>query len=301
MKTILFVLVTVLTLTACGNGGESTGFYDANGNMISEFRIAMLIDENNPEAGRASAIFRESLSEVIGIPVTEVEGISHLIGLEAMRGGSLDMMLGSGFTFLTAESFMDVEFLAMLYNPNASNANSLFLVGANQTHINSLADLENESFAFVDTASQSGFLFPMYELVSTLGLDHNQMLNPGYFFSDTLLTGNHDASAMAVANGNVAGAVVVDVMLDHLVDNGIIDANSFRVIHSVEILASAGYFVPSTLPQELIDMVRTFLLEFDDEDFFATTQGNPNVRFVPHDPAELLPIRSLTQRLEIGQ
>ena len=304
MKKLLLAVVTVLgvfVLVACG-GGESTGLYDDDGNEITELRIGLLIDEGNPEAGRASSAFRDAMSEAIGIPVVEIEGVSHLIGLEAMRGGSLDLMVASGFTFLTAEQMqLEVEFLAMQHNPDAEPASTVFITAAENTHIQTIADFEGESFAFVDTASMTGFLLPMYELVSTLDRDHTQMLNPGYFFSATILSGAHDASVMAAANGDVAGAAVVSVFVDNVIASGIIDEDSIRIVHALEPQGSGGYMVRSSLPQSLIDDLRTFLLEFDDEEFFATIQGSPNARFIPHDPAELTHLRSLMERLEIGQ
>ena len=324
MKKLLLGLMAMLGLVvfmACGSddnrtSGNSSGANGASSDSddldraallaeygITELNIGLMILDDNPEAGRANEEFRLALEEAIGIPVNEIEGVSHLIGLEAMRGGSLDLFMASPFTYLTGALNIDdlnVEFLATMHNPDADAGNTLFITAAENTHIETLADFEGESFAFVDTASLTGFLFPMYQLVSTLDLDHTQMLNPGYFFSTTILSGGHDASLMAVVNGDVGGAGVASVIIDHMIASGVIAEDDFSVIYEMEPGPEAGYIVRSDLPQFLIDDLRTFFLEYDDTEFFYNIHGSENARFVETDPANFEHLRGLMERLEIG-
>lgn len=307
MKRLLLV-ITVITSTfiliACGNVGSTNtaaGINDTNAHDVTELRIGLVLMDDNPEAGRASDEFLQAMEAAIGIPVVAVEGISHLIGIEAMRGGSLDVMLASPFTYKTAAPVVDVEFLATLHNPDQSAGSTLFITAPENTHINSLADFEGESFAFVDTASLTGFLFPMYQLVSTLDLDHTQMLNPGYFFNTTILSGGHDASLMAAINNDVGGAAVVSTVIDHMIDAGMLTEADFRVIYTMDPSPEAGYIVRSELPQNLIDDLRTFLLEYENTDYFYNVHGSENVRFIPTDPSEFEFLGSLMESLEIGE
>lgn len=312
------LLMLVVSLTACGVEAEVTQLTTTERAEMSraellahygitELNIGLVMLDDNPEAGRANENFRLALEEYIGIPVNEIEGISHLVGLEAMRGGSIDMFFASPFTYLTGAlniDDLDLEFLAAVHNPDAAPGGTLIVANANHAaanNIQTIADFEGESFAFVDTASMTGFLLPMYEFVSTLNRDHAQMLNPGYFFSNTILSGQHDASLMAVANGDVAGAAVASLILDMFIENGIIETEDVVVIDQIVENAPAGYIVRSELPQFLIDDLRSFFLGFDDEDYFANIQGSPNSRFVESNPADFNHLRSLMQTLEIGQ
>jgi len=318
----VFAFITVLglglLLTACG-GAEAAPVAltaeEAAGMTreemlahygITEINIGLVMMDDNPEAGRANDEFRQAMEAYIGLPVNEIEGISHLIGLEAMRGGSIDMFFSSPFTYLTGVlniDDLDLEFLVSSYTPNPGPAGSVII--ANAAHaaasgITSIADLEGESFAFVDTASMTGFLLPMYEFVSTLDLDHTQMLNPGYFFSNAIISGGHDASAMAVAHGDVAAAAVAISVLDMFIESGVVNPDDFIVVQEIIEMAPAGYVINSSLPQFLIDDLRSFFLSFDDEDFFYRVHGNPGVRWVMSNPADFEHLKSLMQTLEIG-
>jgi len=299
MKKLLWLVSAVFVLVACD--GESTGLYDDHGNEVTELRIGLLIDENNPEAGRGAAAFREALSAAIGIPVREIEGVSHLVGIEAMRGGSLDLMVASTFTFATAEQILGVEMLTANFNPDAPPAGPVIITSTENTHIQTLADFEGESFAFVDTASMTGFLLPMYQFVSTLDRNHTQMLTPGYFFSNTILSGAHDASLMAAANGDVAGAAVASVLLESAVANGLVSEDALRVVYTIPPVGDGGYMVRSCLPDDLIEDIRAFLLDFEDEEVLEIMLGSRNARFLPPNQADLDSIRGLMRALEIGE
>ena len=308
------MVVGLFVLVACGSADGSVGL---EGNSpeaqamaerlaeygITELNIGLVMLDDNPEAGRANDTFRQELEAVLGIPVNEIEGISHLIGLEAMRGGSLDMMFSSPFTYLTGAlniADLEVEFLVTMHNPDAGAGHTIFITAAENTHINTLADFEGESFAFVDTASLTGFLLPMYEFVSTLDTDHAQMLNPGYFFSTTILSGGHDASFMAAVNGDVAGAAVVSPIVENMIASGIASEADFRIVHELDPAPDAGYIVRSELPQFLIDELRDFFLNYDDAEFFYSIHGSENARFIETDPSNFDHLRGLMERLEIG-
>ena len=296
-------MVMIGFLVACGADASSTGVYDANANEITQLNVGFVLMDDNPEAGRANEEFRQALEDAIGIPIVEIEGISHLVGLEAMRSGSLDLMFASPFTYLTGLMNIDdlaVEFLVSMLNPDVAEGNTLFITAQENEHISTLADLEGESFAFVDTASLTGFLFPMYQLVSTLNTDHTQMLNPGYFFSTTILSGGHDASLMAAINGDVAAAAVVSTVIEHMSAAGVVSEDDFRIIYEMEPAPAAGYIVRADLPQTLIDDLRTFFLGYDDADFFYNVWGSENARFVATDPTDFEHLIGLMQSLEIG-
>lgn len=305
---------SLMTLGACSDADASTQFepgtpeYERAALLadygISQINIGLVMLDDNPEAGQANDDFRQALEDHLGLPVNEIEGISHLIGLEAMRGGSIDMFLASPFTYLTGAlniDDLDLEFLVSIVDPDAAPSGTSIITSSANTHINSLADLEGESFAFVDTASLTGFLLPMYEFVSTFDRDHNQMLNPGYFFSSTILSGQHDASLMAVANGDVAGAAVASNIIDMMTASGIIDEGDIKVIHVIDSSAPAGYVVRSDMPGFLIEEMREFFLAYDDEAFFDNIHGSAQTRFQETDPSTFDHLRSLMLTLEIGQ
>ena len=302
-KLLLGVLVTagLFTLTGCGDSVPAEG---AREDGVTTLRIAQVTNSDDPEAGRASAEFTQAMAEALNIEIIEVEGVGHLIGIEAMRGGSLDVMVASPFTYLSAvEAGVNLEFLVTTFNPDASHNNTTIIVGAGNDHIQTLADLEGKTFSFVDTASLSGFLNPMYLFVSTFDLDHTRMMmfEPGYFFRNAIVSGTHDGSLMAAVNGDVTAAAVGSMLIDNALESGIVSESDFRIIHALDPDPLAGYIVRSDLPQTFIDDLREFLLNFDDEEFFINIHRSQNARFIPTNHADFAHLRGLMERLEIGQ
>jgi phosphonate transport system substrate-binding protein len=304
MKKLLLGLVTVLGLVVLTGCGDDTPAAGARADGVTTLRMAQVTNSDDPEAGRASAEFTAAMAEALNIEIIEIEGVSHLIGIEAMRAGSLDVMVASPFTYLSGVvAGVDLEFLVTTFNPDANHNNTTIIVGHGNDHIQTLADLEGETFAFVDTASLSGFLNPMYLFVSRFNLDHSRMMmfEPGYFFSNAIVSGSHDGSMMAAVNGDVTAAAVGSMIITHLVNSGVVNEDDFRVLYALPPDPLAGYIVRSDLPQTFIDDLREFLLTFDDEDFFARIHNSPNTRWIPTVHADFEHLRGLMERLEIGQ
>ena len=304
MKKLMLGLVSLLGLFVLVGCGDDTPAEGARADGVTRLRIAQVANSDDPEAGRASTEFTAALAEALNIEIIEIEGVSHLVGVEAMRAGSLDVMVASPFTYKTGVlAGANIEFLVTIFNPDAAHNNTTIITGADNDHIQTLADLEDETFAFVDTASLSGFLNPMYLFVSTFDLDHTRMMmfEPGYFFRTAIAAGTHDGALMAAVNGDVAGAAVGSMIIDHMVGSGVVNENDFRIIHALQPDPLAGYIVSSDLPQTFLDDLRDFLLNFDDEEFFANMHGSPNTRFIQTNHADFAGLQRLMDRLAIGQ
>jgi len=90
----------------------------------------------------------------------------------------------------------------------------------------SLAALEGSRFAYVDPISNTGRNAPR-RLLEKRGLD------PEVFFSDTLLTGSHDKSIRAVADGIVDGAAVDHLILEAMLLEGDSAASRVRIVERI--------------------------------------------------------------------
>lgn len=294
MKKLLLssmVLAATALLAACG---QTEGQAASGG--VTEIRIAQAIDESNPESGQANEAFRLALEEYIGIPVVEIENVSYLVGVEAMRAGNVDIMLASVFNYVRANEVVPVEMLAAVANPLNPPAPTIFITRSDRDDINTLADLEGKSFAFVDAASTSGFLFPQYHLVEELGLDPSLIMNSGYFFDTAVFSGGHDTSLMGVNFGDYDAAAVIGSILPML--ESVVDLDDIKIIDETMPTPPAGYIVRSELPAELIEQIRSFMLSYDDASFFENVWQNPDARFVESDEAAVDHVRSMMQVLE---
>ena len=284
------VVTAALLLTGCGEG------YDDG--EISAIRIGLTVDDSNPASGVANTRLLEALEAFIGIPVIGLEDVTYLVGIEAMRAGNMDIMLASAFNYISARQVVDVELLVT--TPMDSDAHTIFITRANEAEINEIADLEGRTFAFVNAASTSGYIFPKYHLVSEMGLDPLLVTHGSHFFSAVAFSGGHDTSVMGVHFGDFDGAAVASSILDDMAGAGIIDPNNLKVIGRTPAFPAPAYIIRSELPDELIGQIREFFLTFEDEAYFESvwgTWGSGETRYLPPDAEGFAYVASIVATL----
>ena len=282
----LVIFGFMFTLVGCDSEEEGT-----------VLRVGVALDEANPGADAANEHFIASLEEATGMRVEIIEDVSYLIAIEAMRGGNLDMYLASSFQYISASQALEVEILATLDAPGTV---TYFITHAD-TDIYTLEDFRDRSFAFVNESSTSGFLFPAYDLIRQFDLDATQIAAPGHFFSTVVMSGAHDNSIIGVYHGDFDGAAVATILLDNLHESGIIDRNSIRVVDQTREHPAVSYIARADLGAELIETLRTFLINYENPEFFAAMDalGHPDNRFTLPDAEGYAYVRSLAYTLGI--
>ena len=288
-KRLLFVILTftIVALSACTTTHNPT--------ETQTLRLALLIEDASPELDTVFEDFRLSLEEHIGMPVQVIEGATHLVGIEAMRAGNLDVMWGSPFVYLLAQRDIEVERLAVTSSPTAVN-NTLFITANDNIQI--MEDLPGHSFAFTSLASASGFVYPMYHLMNLFNMERDDIL-AGDFFSAVTMSGGGTASIMGVVHGDFDAAAVGNLNFQSLLASGMISEEDTRIIGQTEIIPFPGYIASKRLPAELRASIREFIIAYDNVDYFIERFENPDVRFVEPDPHQIEHLRSMVAALDI--
>ena len=294
--------------SACGTGqsevevsteGPVTTYepisYEQENYGVDQIRIAILINEEDTAAQVVFEEFRSSLQEYLNIPVETIVGATHLVGIEAMRSGNLEMMWASPFVYLLARGALDVERLVTTDSPNVINK-TVFITA--QDDIKSLYDLEGRIFAFADTSSTSGFLYPMYHMINFSGYTQEQLLT-GSFFSHTPLSGGQTPSMMGVLYGDFDAAAVGFIQFNNALNSGVIPADSIRIIGYTEMIPFPGYIATMELPEELRRRIQNFLLEFLNDEHSIVRWNDPDVRFELPDQAQIDHLISMVETLGI--
>ncbi|MCL2363055.1 MAG: phosphate/phosphite/phosphonate ABC transporter substrate-binding protein [Defluviitaleaceae bacterium] len=293
MKKVLlavFLLVMVAVLGACGRGDDET---------VQSIRIGLTVDMSNPVDGlAASRAMAQALGDFLGMPVVMYEDINYLIGTEAMRGGHLDIMLVSAFNYIHTSAAVDVEMLVSLpIRPGTVN-NSVFIVCATNEDIFAAEDMRGRTAAFVSPTSTSGFIFPVYYLVSTLGINPDLITNPGYFFDTVLFTQRHETNVDGVLLGDFDVAGIGGMFIENMVERGELEsADAVRIIAATDPVPNPAYIIRSALDDDLIERIREFFLTFDDPAYFAENWGDSNIRFTAPDLAGFAYVRSVVTTL----
>ena len=288
------LVIALLGLSACGGG--SPIYYDEDGTPGTLY-MAILIDDGNAEQENAFEEFRIAMEEYIGIQVEMVTGLTHLIGIEAMRAGNLHLMWGSPFVYLLAQQTMEVERLAITSSPNSINK-AVFVTGREDIH--SIDDLKGRTFAFASPASASGFLYPMYYLINRYGLSRDEILMPGVLFGEVVFSGGNNPSIAGVAHGDFDGVAVGNIQFNNAINSGIISADDVRVLGYTANIPNPGYIATTSLPEELRRQIQSFLLSWSNNEYSAARfSGDADVRYAMPNPAEIEYLRSMVEILDI--
>lgn len=140
--------------------------------------------------------------------------------IEGMRAGQIDVASFGPFAYVIGnDSGIEMEPVVSPTNdPNTDPAYTSLAYVREGSDIQSLEDLEGRNVCFVDAASTSGYLIPMYGIMQA-GLDMEADMTP-------IMAGGHDASLLSLNSGNCEAAFAHDTMLQTLEDSGQIEPGS---------------------------------------------------------------------------
>lgn len=164
----------------------------------SEVRIGLtpvFLDDQLDFLKRLRAYFTDRL----GVPVQFVQRGSYREIVELIRSGKIHFAWLCGFPYVRFRK--DLRLLAVpLYHGNPLYQ-SYFIVPASDKTTASLQDLRGKIFAYSDPDSNSGYLYPQYQLLRAGE-------NPATFFSRTFFTWGHRKVIEAVGVGLSQGGAV---------------------------------------------------------------------------------------------
>jgi len=127
---------------------------------------------------------------------------SYASVIEAMGAGKVDVGWLATFSYVLAHDKYDVELLLVVKRFGSPFYRGQIMVRAD-SGIQKLAGLKGKSFAFVDPASTSGYLYPKTLLLSK-GFD------PEHFFKKSVFAGSHNAVVLSIYKGEVDGGAAYD-------------------------------------------------------------------------------------------
>lgn len=287
--------IAVCALLACGVL-SGCGSESADNAWPEKLVLVQMPNENNPDADTKHTAFATALSDYIGIPVEEMEGSDYTVGIEAMASKNVDVMLVSPMSYFQAKERAGAELLVS--TPVSAEYRTKFIVRSD-SDMSTLEDLKGKSFAFVDQASSSGYLYPKSTLVQTLNLDTDQVETSGYFFSTVAFSGKHDSSIMGVKMGDYDAAAVAGAIIPQMVQAGVIAEGDLKVIGETEVIPNPAYIVRGDLPADLKAKIKEFYLQYADESYFEAIHGSKDIRFVEVTENDYQAAKDLLTNLKI--
>jgi phosphate/phosphite/phosphonate ABC transporter binding protein len=193
----------------------------------------------------------------VGRPVELKQRRTYQEVNDLLGTGKLDAAILCSGPYVHAHRQYGVELLAVPVINGHPTYRSYIIVPQSSTAA-SLMELHRKRFAFTDPLSTSGYLYPVYALMS-------QGRQPPTFFAKTLFTYSHDNSIEAVAEGVVDGAAVDSLIYDYLQTSNPALVARTRVIHRSPAFGAQPVVVPKDLDPTIKQALRQLFLELDQD------------------------------------
>lgn len=243
-------LTAVLALTACGSSADadSSGGSDDRDTIV----FASIPSENATSLEQQFTNVIAVIEEETGMKVEMQNATDYAAVIEGMRADKIDIASFGPFSYVTAkDTGVDVEAIAAIVDtPDESPGYRSYAVVPADSDITDLAQLEGKNVCFVDPTSTSGFLYPSAGLLEA-GLDPETDVNQ-------VMAGGHDASALAVADGQCDAGFAFDTMVESvLIDSGQLQEGEVVKIWESEIIPGSPIAIStSTLSAELQQTIK---------------------------------------------
>ena len=138
----------------------------------------------------------DALGKITGFKFEVSVPTSYAAVIEAMGSGKVDIGWLAPFAYVLAHDKYGADVMLITTRQNSKTYVSQIITA--DPAITKVDDLKGKKFAFVDSASASGYLYPSAYL-------KDKGFDPKTFFSDVLYAGGHDKVVIAVYNKQVSG------------------------------------------------------------------------------------------------
>ncbi|RXI98398.1 phosphate/phosphite/phosphonate ABC transporter substrate-binding protein [Anaerobacillus alkaliphilus] len=272
-KYLLLVLSAMLmfVLAACGSSETSTEEVPATETtteateevveMPAKLTMGFIPSQEADKIADTVKPLEEKLSEILGIPV-EAQVMVDFVGLvEGMRTGQIDIGFLNPFGFVQAEERAGVEVILKSIRNGSDSYQAQYAVAAD-SDIHSIEDLVEAHglvWAYADTLSTSGFLFPAAHIMS-LGVE-----NLDDHFTQ-IVVGGHDNAILAVLDGTADFASTFDDARTRLEAEYPTIMEDIRIIGYTNPIPNDTISVRAGLPVELKEAIRTAFLAFNEDE-----------------------------------
>jgi len=182
-------LLVGLVVYGCGNSGAK----------IKTLRVGFVPAEDAQQVMQNAQPIVEILRKELGMEIQPFVATDYTGVVEALRVNKLDVAFMAPASYVLAKNEADIKVILKSERKGIPYYYAAIITRADSP-IKSLDDLRGRTFAFGDSLSTTGHVFPR-KMFKERGID------PVRDFKQILYSGGHDATVLAVLNGKVdAGA-----------------------------------------------------------------------------------------------
>jgi phosphonate transport system substrate-binding protein len=294
IRTVLGATALAVGLSGVAHALEPAQAWDREG-WPDVVRIGVLPEEDVAVMEERYQPLRAHFEEVLGVDVELFFGTDFTAMVEAMRFGNIEVSKFGPFSYILAADRANAEAIVQGARYRAQPTYQSYIITRDDSGIEEPKDLEGRSFAWVDPASTSGYLFPRAHLIRELGVDNEAV---DAFLGTAIYAGGHDAAVRAVINGDVDAAAVSDSQVQRMQAAEVDGIDRVRVVTETLPIPRSPEAVRGDLPESLKLAISYAYLSFNDEAFL--TAHNYHEGFIPVTDAAYDVVRDTASALGLA-
>lgn len=262
-------LAAATALTACAPAAPET----TESGFPAEIVVGAIPNENSADLTGTYEPLIKMLEAETGSTVKLQQASDYAGIVEGMIADRVDIAFLGPFSYVIATTNeADIKPLGALAGKKGepSGYYSLGITQSDNNSVNELADFAGKDTCFVDPGSTSGFLYPssglITEGVTTSGKesDVSAALNPIY-------AGGHDASALAVKNGDCEVGFAMQSMVEQtLPGKGELNEGDLKSVWTSEKIPGSVFAVRNSLGDETTTKLTELFTEKANADYFES-------------------------------
>ncbi|OLT45504.1 phosphate starvation-inducible protein PhoH [Saccharomonospora sp. CUA-673] len=262
---------TGLVLAGCGGSADENAT-TAEG-YPSTIVLGAIPNENSTNLASGYDPIVEMLEEETGATVELSQASDYAGVIEGLMAGNVDMaFLGSFGYVIGTENGAEITPLGAVTESEDDDPgyHALGITRAGDNGIDDLKDFAGKDICFVDPSSTSGYLYPAAGLVEAGVIDsasENEMsrsLKPVY-------AGGHDASALAVKNGDCDAGFSMQSMVDRtLVENGELQRGELEQVWESPKISGSLFVARDGLGRDVVERLTKLMTEKANADYLRS-------------------------------
>jgi len=231
------------------------------------------------------------LEEQLGIPVEMTISSDYTAVVQAIKFGHAEMARFGPFNYVLATTQTKVEALVRgIKKSTGKDAYYSLIITQRYSDIETLEDLKDRTFAFVDPASTSGGLVPTTALIKA-GVD------PETDLAERFYAGSHGAVIIAVREDKVDAGAIADNRLLDAIEAGVIRESEIVIIYRSEPICNSPIAVRSDLSESLKQRIKEVFLNMPRD--LSLNYGTKCLGFVEAKDEDYNPIREIAKTLKL--
>lgn len=253
-----------LVLAGCGGSGsngtaDGTSSSGASGSgqiFPDTLTLASVPAENSTDLKASYEPLIKLLEDETGAEVEFIQASDYAGVIEGIIADNVDLAFFGPFAYVVAGlNGADVAPLGAVVGEEGEDPGyqSYGLTRADNDEINSLADFAGRTVCFVDPGSTSGFLYPSDGLIEAGVIESGSEADISAAMTP-VFAGGHDASALAIANGDCEAGFAFDSMVERtMIEKGDLEPGELKTVWKSETIAGSVFVANRSLGTEAID------------------------------------------------